>query len=476
MANLLVIGAGAGGLGGALLFAKRGHDVTVLERDADEPPGTPEEAWERWARRGVPQVRQSHAFLGRVRQIAAATFPELLDELEGARAYAINFTERMFPTIDDPSPKAGDEDLVAIGCRRTTLEWALRRVVADQPNITVRSGVAVGGLLSEASRVTGVRTAKGEEIAADLVIDASGRRSPLAGWLSEVGAPMPTETTADCGQLYYTRWYRLRADSTYAVQEGLFGADLGYLAALCFPADNGVISVTFAAHPDDEPLRALRHASTFERVVAAIPRAAEWVAAAEPISDVSLMARLENRYRHVQVDGLAAIGDSLVVTNPAFGRGVALALMEAEVVADTLDDVGLADIGAFTAAAYQRTRAAVEPWFIASVATDQQRLQRRGRPPDPSADDPLSALFQAMQYDASIYRTFMRVANLLSPPGALLDPALHARVREVLERHGPPPAPPRVGPTRDELLALLELDEDALAGTVLRGVDDSERE
>jgi len=64
MARIVVIGGGFGGLTTALLLGRDGHQVTVLERDPDEP-GEPAAAFDRWARRGVPQFRLPHVFIPR---------------------------------------------------------------------------------------------------------------------------------------------------------------------------------------------------------------------------------------------------------------------------------------------------------------------------------------------------------------------------------------------------------------------------
>jgi glycine/D-amino acid oxidase-like deaminating enzyme len=57
-ASVVIIGGGICGLGTALLLARDGHTVTVLERDADELPPSPQDAWDRWVRKGVAQFRQ----------------------------------------------------------------------------------------------------------------------------------------------------------------------------------------------------------------------------------------------------------------------------------------------------------------------------------------------------------------------------------------------------------------------------------
>ena len=58
MSNVVICGGGICGLGAALLLARDGHDVTVLERDRSPLPESGEQAWEVWERNGVAQFRQ----------------------------------------------------------------------------------------------------------------------------------------------------------------------------------------------------------------------------------------------------------------------------------------------------------------------------------------------------------------------------------------------------------------------------------
>ena len=62
MSKILVLGGGIVGLSTAMMLARRGHDVTVFERDSKPLPASPEDAWQGWERRGVAQFRQPHPF------------------------------------------------------------------------------------------------------------------------------------------------------------------------------------------------------------------------------------------------------------------------------------------------------------------------------------------------------------------------------------------------------------------------------
>ena len=66
---ITIVGGGIIGLGTALLLAKDGHDVTVLERNPQAPQAGPEDNWRLWERQGVNQFRLPHLFLARYRQI-----------------------------------------------------------------------------------------------------------------------------------------------------------------------------------------------------------------------------------------------------------------------------------------------------------------------------------------------------------------------------------------------------------------------
>ena len=160
---MIVLGAGVCGLALALMLARDGHDVTVLERDPDPVPHDPEAAWEHWERDGVVQFRQAHLVQARARQVLEDELPDVLEHFTAAGALRLDPLARQPPTIEDRSPRPDDARLVTWTGRRTTLEQVIARAAEDE--VVVRRGVAVTSLETRDGRVTGVRTERGDVLA-----------------------------------------------------------------------------------------------------------------------------------------------------------------------------------------------------------------------------------------------------------------------------------------------------------------------
>lgn len=473
VSDVIVIGAGVAGLGTALALGRDGHRVTVLERDATPLPEGPSEAfW--WDRRGAPQVRHSHMFLARLRNVLRDGYPDVREALLAAGATELTVTA-MIPEGMDPTPHDGDEDLAMIACRRTTFEWVLRTKVLEQDHVTFRDGIVVEGLLTDGRpgptgrRVTGVRTSTGEEITADVVVAANGRRSEFPRWVREAGMGEIDEVTEDTGIVYWSRFYRLVDGAVEPKQEGPIGGDLGYMKFAVFPGDNGTFSITLATNNDDEVFRGLGKENLFDEVVKHLVPAAPWVdpAVAEPITGVHPMAKLLNRIRTVVVDrvpvapGLHAVGDAAVCTNPLYGRGCSLGFVHADLLRDALR-AHPDDVVAQALALHEGTERELMPWYRASVQADARNV--RLATGEASTQDEffgtiLKEVMPAMRTDPVLFRAFMRMFNLLAAPESLLtDPELIGRVMEHYQNRDvnrEPEAP--LGPPRDELLATLGL-------------------
>ena len=479
--RVVIAGAGIAGLAGALALARDGHAVTIVERDATPMPSTADEAFTAWARRGAPQVRHSHAFLARLRNLLVDRAPDVLQQLLAAGATEIRFTEHLPQTLTDRTSRPGDDALVALACRRTTFEWVLRRCVLESEGVELRDGVEVVGLDGTSGirpRIVGarVRDSEGETtVPTDLFVDATGPRGGSEAWLAAAGIDEPPAEVHESGIVYLSRFYRLRDGKQMPVGEGPVAGDLGHLKFAVFVGDNRTFSVTLAVGSDDTELRRpLAHASGFEAAAATLVPAYEWLdGRAEPITDVHLMAGLRNRKRHFVVhnrpiaDGFVAIGDASVCTNPLYGRGCSLALVHAFGLADALREHA-GDLRAGLLAFDTFTSDELDPWFRAAVLQDEESkalsASASSSEPADEGDDARAqmravmrdGLLPALQTSPSVFRAFLRWFNLLDRPDALIsDGEVVSDVLAAYAARDSRPPQPAFGPTRDELLALL---------------------
>jgi len=467
MAAIIVLGGGVCGLAGAILLARDGHEVTVLERDATPVPDGADAAWSEWTRPGVVQFRQPHFLQARVRHVLDRELPDVRDALLATGAVRVDPIERLPAAVADRAPREGDKRFTSVTGRRTTIEHVVASLAQREPRVDVRRGVEVTGLTVRRNgtpHVIGVATSSGGELAADLVVDAMGRNSKLPRWLRDAGVGELHEEAEDSGFLYYTRFFRTRDGSTPQIRTPFLLTPLGSVSILSLPSDRDTWSITVYGASGDQPLKQLRHVERWSAVVRACPLHAHWLDG-EPISDVIPMAGVLDRYRRLAVDGrplvtgLALVADAAICTNPSLARGLALGLDHAARVRDTVRD-HIEDPIDFAEAWDSVTEAEFTPWYRATVAADRGRLaemeqSRTGAgapPPDPAAL--LRArLPVAATRDADVYRAFLEIVGCLTHPAEVFArPGLAERVLE-LAGEPEPPTPP--GPTRAQLLELL---------------------
>jgi 2-polyprenyl-6-methoxyphenol hydroxylase-like FAD-dependent oxidoreductase len=487
--RVLVLGAGMAGLCVALALAPTGRSITILDRDPPPPEGGAEAVFDHWTRRGVGHLRQSHAFLARLHKLIETEHPRLLEQIRALGGREFRFADGLPATIAaNYVAEPGDDEMTIIISRRTTLELAIRRYVEQQPGVTIRPEVFVDGLLTRndergALIARAFRSADGEEVDGDIVVDAAGRTSPIVDWLEAAGAVSPPEDVEDCSILYYTRFYRLLPGQAEPAR-GRFSTtgDLGFLKFGVFPGDAGTFSITLAVPEVEHTLRmAVMRPETFDAVCAALPGVAPWTDAArsEPVSRVHGMGNLRSRWRESAPGGapaalnLFSVGDSLVLTNPLFGRGCSFAAVEAHLLRDVLE--GHADPVERARRYGEAVREELRPFFDDMRQQDRSAARRALRGLDPHHKPSLwgrllrsfveDGLTIAMRRDVRVLRAAMRAFHMLAPPRAWLNrPATLATVLGVWARGRRANAKyyaEKPGPPRGEMLARLDLPIDA---------------
>lgn len=452
------MGAGVAGLSAALVLARDGHRVTVVERD--EFDVGPAENAVRWGRQGIPHFLQPHALIPRARLELMRNLPDVYATLIAAGAHDVDL-RRKLPGTPDPQ----DEDLQYLAVRRPMIEWALRRAVSQEARIEVRAGAQLTGLQVQGGRVLAVRVG-GTAVTADLVVDALGRRTPCGQWLAAEGAQPATVETSDCGVIYYSRYYRVRPDFELPDGPWLLSprGDLGYLGFASFPGDNGAFAALLAVPTGVPAWRAFRDADVFDAAVARIPALRAWVDpdGVDATTPVMAMAGLRNTLQDpasTAVGGLAPVGDAYGHSDPVLAHGLAFALIHAGTLATALR--AHVDLGDAIASYLVETGPALRERYELASALDAQRHRLwLGEPVDVAHRDGDYALFSmtaagaAATLDAEIFRTFVRRIGLLDSTQVLdRDVDLQRRIEELFARLITVPRPAG-GPSREDMLAL----------------------
>ena len=203
-----------------------------------------------------------------------------------------------------------------------------------------------------------------------------------------------------------------------------------FVKYLGVPGDGDTLSITLAIRPDDTELRkALTDPDGFEQACRLLPGPDQFFrdGPLEPVGGVRPMGGLLNRIRRFTdgdgeplVLGFHAVGDAHTCTNPLYGRGCSLALVQAFRLAGALADASRTTrsrVGRAYEAASERE---VAPSYEFAMQMDRmgadpagsparrRRRRRRGKA--------MAAVFVAGATDPVIGRGLMRLWNLLATP------------------------------------------------------------
>jgi 2-polyprenyl-6-methoxyphenol hydroxylase-like FAD-dependent oxidoreductase len=319
---------------------------------------------------------------------------------------------------------------------RGLIETLLRERVTATPGIELRYGVKVAGLAGAPRRVTGVRLGGGGgDLEADLVIDASGRRSPVAGWLEalEVTPPRVEQVTVDL--TYAVSFVEpaaapLGPGITYAVSQNLppgwprFG--------LAMAVEGGRWAVLVGGYHGDRPPV---DADGFRAFAASLPapEPSQVLAAATTLGAIHTYRFRSNQRRRFErmrrlPAGLVPLGDTVCSFNPLYGQGMSVAALQARALDGLLTRHGARDLPP-QAAVRAFARVADNPWQIA-VGADFAYPGTIGPRPRGGAlvAGYLDRVLAATTVDYTVNLAMSRVQHLLAAPSSLFRPPTVARV------------------------------------------------
>jgi 2-polyprenyl-6-methoxyphenol hydroxylase-like FAD-dependent oxidoreductase len=306
MYDAIIVGGRAAGSPTAMLLARKGHKVLLVDR-ASFPSDTLSTHYIHQP--GIARLRR----WGLLERLAATGCPPVT---------RMSFDTGPFALDAAPPPSDG----VADGyCPRRTVLDALLLDAASEAGAEVRTGVAVDELLFENGVVVGIR-AQGVEERARMVIGADGRNSFVA---RAVQAPeyesRPGRTCA-----YYSYWAGAQSSGAE-----LYPRDGRMI--ITGPTNDGLqIVVGFWPRDEFKAVRADVERSFFEAVALA-PELAERLAAGERADRFYGIGDLPFYYRKPYGPGWALVGDAGYHKDPITAQGITDAFRDAEALADALD-------------------------------------------------------------------------------------------------------------------------------------------
>ncbi|MBR0797989.1 FAD-dependent monooxygenase [Bradyrhizobium jicamae] len=433
--HAIVVGAGMGGLLAARALADHFDEVTVLERDALSDSLDP--------RKGVPQGRHTHGLLARGREILEQLFPGFTDGIIAQGAVPADIVNDGLWFNYGVYLHNAPSKMVGLGVSRPTLECFVRKRLVQLPNVQLqqRRNVVEPVFDRSLGRVIGVRVQlkdgsdEDEILEADLVVDASGRGSSSAAWLSAVGFAKPPEEQITVNVGYVTRFYRLKPehmkDHLYDRKFVIMGAcspDFRFGALL--PQEGKRWTVTLGGYMHDQvpvdDASFLEFASRLQK-----PEISNLIRTAEPLTPLTPYKFVSNTRRHYEKlarvpEGYLVYGDALCSFDPIYGQGMTVACVESLALRECLAR-GMSNIGPRF---FQMTSRLIEaPWQIA-VGSDLQNPSVEGTRTTQVrfVNWYISKFYRAAQRDAVLANKFLEVANLMQQPTTLLSPANALRV------------------------------------------------
>ncbi len=429
----IVIGASMGGLLAARALASYYQQVTVLDRDIFPLPGL--------NRQGVPQDHHAHALLSRGREVLEQLFPGITQELKAQGALsADSLQQTRWFTNGGYLYQKSQSDLKALLISRPLLEAQVRKRLLSLPNVKVIENCHVLGLLAtpDPTRIVGVRfihhRADGsseEALNADLVVDATGRRSLSPVWLEKLGYEKPQEEQVRIGIGYMTRIYRRRPEHLQGDLATIVSPSFPnwrYAVILAQEGDRWI--VTIGGYLGD---RAPTDEKGFLEFAKSMPAREiyEVIKDAEPLSE-PLPYKLPSSQRRYY-EGMArfpenylVFGDAICSFNPIYGQGMTVAALESLALQNCLAQ-GSQNL---RARFFKEAGKVVDIAWSIAVNNDLRIPQVEGtrRPMVRFLNWYMSKLHVAARTDRVVAIAFLQVANLMAKPNSLMHPRISLRV------------------------------------------------
>lgn len=438
--HAIVIGGSLAGLMTARVLAGHFDRVTILERDTIDAQPAPHKS--------IPQGNHLHSLLLGGQQVMSALYPGFTDKLEAlgsVRARQGKEFTFYFPdgkaywvtgTVREPRDMGFD-----LFCQsRGLLEYCVRQCTRELPNVQFESESIVQTLVHENGRIHGVqytRSGDTQGLAADFVVDASGRGSRTPRWLTELGFQPPQETIIGVDLAYASTKFRI--PETYDASDRAMvvsGPPPEFSnGAFMEEIEGGLWHVTLAGRFGDYPpgdedgFLAYAHRLPSRKLYELIKDAKREA----DILQYRFPTSVQRHYERLTAfpEGFLVLGDAICSFNPIYGQGMSSAALQVKALQEVLakraqDGQGLEALApAFFPKAAEAT---ATPWIIAANQDFAFPKTQGERPPDYEEGVRYFAAVDALTADdVEVQRLLIEVFNLVKPLSALNEEPIRSR-------------------------------------------------
>ncbi|MFV8755321.1 NAD(P)/FAD-dependent oxidoreductase [Nannocystaceae bacterium ST9] len=437
--HAVVMGGSIAGLCAAAALGEVAKSVTLLERDADPRGAT--------ARKGTPQSHHAHVLLNLGARSLDALFPGVLDDLRSRGAVhgdAADICRWFIHGQWRPSFVKGLEISMQT---RPMLEACLRENLQARANVQLRFDTAIDEPIFDATSrsVRGVRLAEGEQLDADLVVDATGRGSKSPKWLEQWGFGRPKQQSVEVGLAYVSGMFEIppgtvphEAIMIYPrppTRPNAPAHAVNKRGGVAFHVEGDRWMVTqFGYHGDHAPtdLSAFR---TWAGSLAEpdLQKALESATLIGELRKFTYPKQVRNLYEKLaRLPGNYVVhGDAVCSFDPVFGQGMSVASAEAVAMRRVIAKKGVRPRAIQLAFA----KIIEDPWQLASAEAHLWTETQGWKPPGVALLQKFThRMHDAAADDNEVYSAFLDVVHLDKRPTSLFKPRLLRKIMKAPKR------------------------------------------
>lgn len=430
----IILGASISGLLAARALAPYFEQILLVERDclADKPE----------LRAGTAQARHAHILLQRGLIGFERMLPGFTQQLLDAGGVMTSATQDWYCLFPMGAFPQFESDMDFLCASRPQIEYTLRATLLRQhASITIRDGCRVTGIeLSTAALPTVAlqpsrENKASETIAADLVVDATGRNSQAPQWLRQKGFADTRQTMVKPYLGYATRLYKnvnlpagIRATLVMAKDPDMTRG------GVLIPIENDQYICTLYGLSGDRPpteeakflefAKGLRSDIIYKAIIDA-----------EAQTPAKAFIKNECAYRHYAEKGIwprgfLAVGDAVCSFNPIYAQGMTAALLAGESLAREFRNGYRTNAGWAGKVQRNIVKAYRAAWTLSTnedlrwPGTEGAKKSYRLRSMHRFSD----LVGKAATRNQGVAYNYLKVLHMSATPNALLKPLLFARI------------------------------------------------